>query len=321
MELVRTPESRFEEVPGFPYEPRYADLTDGLRMHYVDEGPASAETVLLLHGQPTWSYLYRTMIERLTAQGLRAVAPDLIGFGRSDKPRQRTAHSVHGHVGWMAQFTDAVGLRHVTLFVQDWGGPIGLGVLGQRPGLVRRVVAANTALHTADAALAGRLAWAVHADDGRTMTIAQTLLDYQRLTQELTPLRPSLFVQGATTSQVPDDVLAAYDAPFPDETFCAGPRQLPLLMGLTPTSACARLNHRTFEVLAAFDGPFLTAFSDGDPGTEGWAGVLSERVPGARGRDHVTVAGAGHFLQEDRGAEVAEVVARFVQATPPALAG
>jgi haloalkane dehalogenase len=321
MELVRTPEGRFDGLPGFPFAPRYADLPDGLRMHYVDEGPASAETVLLLHGQPTWSYLYRTMIERLAAQGVRAVAPDLVGFGRSDKPRERTAHSVHGHVEWMAQFADALRLRDVTLFVQDWGGPIGLGVLAERPGLVRRVVAANTALHTADTALAGRLAWPVHADDGGTVTIAQTLLDYQRLTQELTPFRPSLFVQGATMSQVPDDVLAAYDAPFPDETFCAGPRQLPLLMGLTPTSACARLNRRTFEVLERFDGPFLTAFSDGDPGTGGWADVLSERVPGARGRDHVTVTGAGHFLQEDRGAELADVVARFVGETPPAVTG
>ncbi len=321
MELVRTPEGRFDGLPGFPFAPRYADLPDGLRLHYVDEGPASAETVLLLHGQPTWSYLYRTMIERLAAQGVRAVAPDLVGFGRSDKPRERTAHSVHGHVEWMAQFADALRLRDVTLFVQDWGGPIGLGVLAERPGLVRRVVAANTALHTADTALAGRLAWPVHADDGGTVTIAQTLLDYQRLTQELTPFRPSLFVQGATMSQVPDDVLAAYDAPFPDETFCAGPRQLPLLMGLTPTSACARLNRRTFEVLERFDGPFLTAFSDGDPGTGGWADVLSERAPGARGRDHVTVTGAGHFLQEDRGAELADVVARFVGETPPAVTG
>jgi haloalkane dehalogenase len=321
MELVRTPEGRFDGLPGFPFAPRYADLPDGLRMHYVDEGPASAETVLLLHGQPTWSYLYRTMIERLAAQGVRAVAPDLVGFGRSDKPRERTAHSVHGHVEWMAQFADALRLRDVTLFVQDWGGPIGLGVLAERPGLVRRVVAANTALHTADTALAGRLAWPVHADDGGTVTIAQTLLDYQRLTQELTPFRPSLFVQGATMSQVPDDVLAAYDAPFPDETFCAGPRQLPLLMGLTPTSACARLNRRTFEVLERFDGPFLTAFSDGDPGTGGWADVLSERVPGARGRDHVTVTGAGHFLQEDRGAVLADLVARFVGETPPAVTG
>ncbi len=145
----------------------------------------------------------------------------------------------------------------------------------------------------------------------------QSLLDYQRLTQELTPFRPSLFVQGATVSDVPDPVLAAYDAPYPDEAFCAGPRQLPLLMGLTPGSECARLNRRTLEVLADFDEPFVTAFSDGDPGTRGWAEVLRDHVPGAARRPHVTLAGAGHFLQEDGGVQLADVVARLVAETPP----
>jgi len=318
VQVVRTPEERFPELPGFPYAPHYVTLPDGLRMHYIDEGPAAAETVLLLHGQPTWCYLYRTVVARLATSGLRAVAPDLVGFGRSDKPVARTAHSVRGHVEWMAQFVDALRLRRLTLVVQDWGGPIGLGLLGARPGLVRRVVATNTALHTADAALAGRLAWACHANADGTVTVEQTLLDYQRLTQEVTPFRPSLFVQGATVSEVPDAVLAAYDAPFPDEASCAGPRQLPLLMGLTPGSECARLNRCTLDVLAGFEGPFLTAFSDGDPGTRGWAEVLRDHVPGAAGRAHPTLAGAGHFLQEERGAELADVVARFVGGAPPA---
>jgi haloalkane dehalogenase len=318
VEVVRTPEERFADLPGFPFTPRYATLPDGLRMHYVDEGPPGAETVLLLHGQPTWSYLYRTVVARLAARGLRAVAPDLIGFGRSDKPRARTAYSVQAHVDWLAQFVDVVGLRALTLVVQDWGGPIGLGVLAAQPGLVRRVVAANTALHTADPALAGRLAWACHAGPDGTVTVEQMLLDYQRLTQELTPFRPSLFVQGATESDVPEAVLAAYDAPFPDESFCAGPRQLPLLMGLTPGSACARLNRHTMGALAVFDRPFLTAFSDGDPGTGGWAEVLQAHVPGAHGLAHVTLEGAGHFLQEDRGADLADVIGRFVGNTPPA---
>ncbi len=318
---MRTPEDRFSDPPGFPFAPRYAALPDGLRVHYVDEGSAGAETVLLVHGQPTWSYLYRTVIERLVAHGLRAVALDLVGFGRSDKPLDRTAHTVPAHVGWMRQFLDVTGLHDLTLVVQDWGGPIGLGVLPERSGLVRRIVAANTALHTADAALAGRLAWPVHEGSDGTVTVAQPLLDYQRLTQELSPFQPSLFVQGATASDVPDAVLAAYDAPFPDETFCAGPRQLPLLMGLTPSSSCARVNRRTLHALAGFEGPFLTAFSDGDPGTGGWAEVLQGHVPGARGHDHPTIRGAGHFLQEDRGAELAQVVARFVAETPPATAG
>ncbi|MGO9853714.1 MAG: haloalkane dehalogenase [Acidimicrobiales bacterium] len=317
MQTVRTPEERFGELPGFPYAPHYAVLRDGLRMHYVDEGPADAETALLLHGQPTWSYLYRKVVARLVARGLRAVAPDLVGFGRSDKPLARTAHTVHAHVDWMAQFVDALGLTGITLVVQDWGGPIGLGVLAARPRLVSRVVAANTALHTADAALAGFLTWAVHAGPDGTVSVEQALLDYQRLTQQLSPFRPSLFVQGATASEVPDPVLAAYDAPFPDEAFCAGPRQLPLLMGLTPASECARLNRRTLEVLAGFDGPFLTAFSDGDPGTRGWAEVLRDHVPGAAGLPHPTVAGAGHFLQEDRGDELGDVVAQLVEDTTP----
>ena len=256
------------------------------------------------------------MVVRLLEHGLRAVAPDLIGFGRSDKPLARTAHTVRAHVDWITQFVDHAGLTGITLVVQDWGGPIGLGLLRARPGLVRRVVAANTALHTADALLAGRLAWACHAGPDGTVTVEQALLDYQRLTQEITPFRPSLFVQGATASDVPDPVLQAYDAPFPDEAFCAGPRQLPLLMGLTPSSACARLNRRTLDALADFGGPFLTAFSDGDPGTGGWAEVLREHVPRAAGLAPVTLAGAGHFLQEDRGPDLADVVAQLIRDTP-----
>jgi haloalkane dehalogenase len=312
VDVLRTPEERFSALPEYPFAPRTVELPDGLRMHYVDEGPPHAAPVLLLHGQPTWSYLYRTVVARLATHGLRAVAPDLIGFGRSDKPAARTVHTVGAHVAWITQFVVAIGLRNLTLVVQDWGGPFGLGVLADRPDLFRAVVAANTALHTADAALAGRLTWACHAAGDGTVTVEQPLLDYQRLTQELTPFAPSIFVQGATESVVADPVLAAYDAPFPDERYCAGPRQLPLLMGLTPTSACARRNARTMMALQEFRGPFLTAFSDGDPATCGWAEVLRAAVPGAAGAAHVTIGGAGHFLQEDRGEELADVVVRLV---------
>jgi haloalkane dehalogenase len=316
MEVLRTPEARFGDLPGHPFEPRYVTLPDGLRMHYVDEGPPGAsETVLLLHGQPTWSYLYRNVIARLVERGLRAVAPDLIGFGRSDKPVAPTAHSVGTHVEWTAQFTEALGLEGVTLVVQDWGGPIGLGALAARPVLARRVVAANTALHTAEASLAGRLAWPVYDNGDGSVTVDQMLLDYQRLTQDMVPLRPSLFVQGATTSDVPAAVLAAYDAPFPDDTFAVGPRRLPALMGTTPRSECAQINRRSIDALRASGLPLLTAFSDGDPGTAGWGEVLAEWIPGAAGRAHVTIAGAGHFLQEDRGVELADVVAQFVETT------
>ena len=310
--MLRTPEERFSTLPGYPFAPRVVELPDGLRMHYVDEGPREATPILLLHGQPTWSYLYRTVVARLAAHGLRAIAPDLIGFGRSDKPASRTAHTVDAHVAWIMDLVVALRLRDVTLVVQDWGGPFGLGALAERPDLFRAVVAANTALHTADADLAGRLTWACHAAADGTVVVEQSLLDYQRLTQELTPFAPSLFVQGATESPVADSALAAYDAPFPDERYCAGPRHLPLLMGLTPASACARRNARTTAALREFRGPFLTAFSDGDPATRGWAEVLRAIVPGAARESHVTIAGAGHFLQEDRGEELADVVARLV---------
>jgi haloalkane dehalogenase len=314
--VLRTPDVRFDHLPGHPFEPRYVTLPGGLRMHYVDEvAGAGAETVLLLHGQPTWSYLYRSVVARLVERGLRAVAPDLIGFGRSDKPVAPTAHSVKAHVDWTAQFTEALGLEGVTLVVQDWGGPIGLGALAVRPVLARRVVATNTALHTADASLAGRLAWPVHDNGDGSVTVDQMLLDYQRLTQDLTPLRPSLFVQGATVSDVPAAVLSAYDAPFPDDSYAAGPRRLPALMGTTPHSECARINRGSVESLRASGLPLLTAFSDGDPGTAGWAEVLAEWIPGAAGRRHVSIAGAGHFLQEDRGPELADVVAEFVETT------
>ena len=243
---MRTPEERFADLPGFPCEPRYADLPAGVRMHYVDEGPPGrrdrAPAARAAHVGLPLSH----RLAGLVAHGLRAVAPDLIGFGRSDKPLARTAHTVEAHVDWITQFADASRARRPHARGAGLGRAASASrCLDTRPGLVRRVVATNTALHTADPSLAGRLAWACHAPAHGTVNVEPALLDYQRLTQELTPLRPSLFVQGATASAVPDDVLAAYDAPFPDETFCAGPRQLPLLMGLTPSSACARLNRRT----------------------------------------------------------------------------
>jgi len=191
-------------------------------------------------------------------------------------------------------------------------------VLTGEPERFARVVAANTAMHTAGPELAGRLSWTCHAGDDGTVVVEQSLLDYQRLTQEVAPFHPSLFLQGATASELTPPVLAAYDAPFPDEEFCAGPRQLPLLMGLTPGSPCARLNRRTLAALAELRHPFLTAFSDGDPGTAGWAEVLQSQARGAAGQDHVTLAGAGHFLQEDRGMELAGVIARFVASASPA---
>ena len=320
MDIVRTPEERFADLPQYPFAPHYVTVEGGVRMHYVDEGPPGGEPVLLLHGQPTWSYLYRTVIPGLTAQGLRVIAPDLVGFGRSDKPTRRTDYSLRSHTKWLGDFIEQLALTGLTMVVQDWGGPIGLGVLAQTqaeaPQRFARIVAANTVLHTADASLAGALEWPCHSTPEGAVVVAQSLLDYQRMTQELPVLQPSLFVQGATVDEVDDAVLAAYDAPFPGETYCAGARQFPLLMGLTPGSAAARQNRRTMGALASFTGPFLTAFSDGDPSTAGWAEVLRGAMPAARHRPPTVIRGAGHFLQEDKGPELGEVIADFVRDTP-----
>jgi haloalkane dehalogenase len=316
VDFVRTPDERFAALTEFDWEPRYVTLESGLRMHYVEAGPPEAHSILLLHGQPTWSYLYRKVIPVLTAHGYRALAPDLIGFGRSDKPTRRTDYTVRAHTGWLLELIESLDLRRITVVVQDWGGPIGLAALAAQPDRFARVVATNTVLHTAEASLAGALTWACHRTPEGTVTIEPALLDYQRMTQELPELHPSLFVQGATEREVPAEVLAAYDAPFPDETYCAGARQFPLLMGLTPNSASARQNRRTFDALASFRGPFLTAFSDRDPSTRGWAEVLQRATPGAQGLLHPVVDGAGHFVQEDRGPELAELIVDFVARTP-----
>jgi haloalkane dehalogenase len=248
--------------------------------------------------------------------GLRVVAPDMIGYGRSDKPTRRADYSVRGHIDTLVELLGALDLGAVTLVVQDWGGPVGLGAARRVPERMARLVAANTALHTASPELAGQLAWACHSNDDGTVAIESALLDYQRMTQELSPFSPGLFVQGASATTLSDQVCAAYDAPFPSEEFCAGARQLPLLMGLTPNSAAARENAKIFDFLAASHLPLLTAFSDGDPSTRGWESVLQVSTPGAQGQAHCTIAGAGHFLQEDQGPALAAAIIDVVERTP-----
>jgi len=316
VDFVRTPEERFTNLPDFPFEPRYCTLANGLRMHYIEDGPVKGEPVLLLHGQPTWSYLYRSVIPVLAAHGLRAIAPDMIGFGRSDKPPRRTDYSVEAHTEWLSEFITTLALSRVTVVVQDWGGPVGLGSLVRQPARFARVVATNTALHTADTSLAGLLEWACHSTPEGLVVVEPVLLDYQRLTQEVHPFQPSLFVQGATMHDLSLEECDAYDAPFPNERFCAGARQLPLLMGLTPNSACARHNRRILDHLSSAPQPLLTAFSDNDPGTRGWDVVLRSAAPGARRQAHCTISSAGHFVQEDQGPALADVIVGFVGTNP-----
>ena len=317
-DVLRTPDDCFLGLPDFPFEPHYADVVaDGLdpvRMHYLDEGPADGPVALLLHGQPTWSYLYRKVVPELVAAGVRVIAPDNIGFGRSDKPVLATDYTFARHIEWTRSLVTGLDLRDVTLVAQDWGGPIGLSVLAAEPDRFARVVATNTILHTADPALADRLTWAVHGLGESRVVVEEALLDYLLYTQRAPLLRPSDFVGAATVSPPPAEVLAAYDAPYPSVEHTAGLRQMIALLPLTRNDVGARIGRRTMRALEEFDRPFLTAYSDGDPATRGWERVFQERVPGAQGMPHVTIAGAGHFVQEDAGAELGRVVADLIAA-------
>jgi haloalkane dehalogenase len=300
MEARRTPDERFDGLPGYPFAPHYAEVADGeggsLRVHFVDEGAPDAPVVLLLHGEPSWSYLYRTMIPAFTDAGLRAVAPDLVGFGRSDKPAKRSDYTYERHVEWMrALLFDELDLGGITLVCQDWGGLIGLRLVGEHPDRFSRVVAANTFLPTGDRDLgAAFFAW-------------------QRFSQDVEQFPVGRIVNGGCTTDLPPDVIAAYDAPFPDESFKEGARQFPLLVPSTPDDPAAEPNRRAWETLRQWDKPFLTAFSDADPITAGAERVLQSDIPGASGQAHTTIAGGGHFLQEDRGEELAAVVVEFVK--------
>jgi haloalkane dehalogenase len=293
IEALRTPDERFAGLPDFPFEPHYTDV-DGLRMHYVDEG--EGPVVLLLHGEPTWSYLYRKMIPILTGAGLRAVAPDLIGFGRSDKPAVRTDYTYERHVGWVRTFLETIGLRDVTLFGQDWGGLIGLRLVAEGPDRFARVVASNTGLPTGDQGMGEAFE--------RWREFSQTV-----------PEMPigAIIAGGCATAKLSAEEVAAYDAPFPDESYKEGARQFPLLVPASPDDPAAPANRKAWEALAAFTKPFLCAFGDSDPITAGAADRMRDEIPGAKGQPHTTIAGGGHFIQEDKPDEVARAIIDFVR--------
>jgi haloalkane dehalogenase len=283
-------------------------------MHYVDAGPSDGPVVVLLHGQPTWSYLYRDVIARLAGAGLRVIAPDNIGFGRSDKPTDATDYTFARHIDWAHSLIAGLDLRSVTLVVQDWGGPIGLSVLAREPDRFARVVATNTILHTCDPGLAGRLTWAHHGVDQDRVLLQETLLDYVSFYQRSPDIVPSLFLD-AVAGPLSAPALAGYDAPFPDRAYKAGLRQLTALVPLTRNDPGAKIGAATMAALNDWHKPFLTAFSDADPATRGWDVVFQQHVPGAGGQNHTTIADAGHFVQEQQGERLASIVAEFVSTT------
>lgn len=293
MEILRTPDERFANLPGYTFAPHYVEV-DGLRIHYIDQGPQGAEPILLLHGEPSWCYLYRKMIPQLTAAGYRAVALDLVGFGRSDKPVQREAYTYQRHVDWVRGVLEALDLHRITLMCQDWGGLIGLRLAAELEERFSRVIAANTFLPTGD------------------IPPGAAFLRWQRASQQIPVFSAGETVRRGCVSELAPEVVSAYDAPFPDERYQAGARQFPLLVPTSPDDPASEPNRRAWEVLKRWKKPFLTAFSDSDPITRGADRFLQAAIPGAAGQPHTTIQHAGHFLQEDKGEELAQIIVAFM---------
>jgi haloalkane dehalogenase len=301
MRTLRTPDERFTGLASYDFPPGYVEVGDteggALRMHYVDAGPAEGPVVLLLHGEPSWAYLYRRMIPVLCEAGLRCIAPDLVGFGRSDKPAELSDHTYARHVRWTGDLVAALGLEQVTLVCQDWGGLIGLRLVAAEPERYARVVAANTGLPDGSVRMPD-VWWRFH--------------DFVVGTPDL-PV--GVLVRSGCATELAPEVIAAYDAPFPGPEYKAGPRAMP---GLIPQSAAdpeTPAQRAAWVSLRRFGKPFLCAFSDSDPITRGADAGLRHRIPGADGQPHTTIEGAGHFLQEDAGPALAAVVRDFVAAT------
>lgn len=302
MQVLRTPDDRFDDLPDFPFEPHHAEIADGdggtLRVHYVDEGPADAAPVLLMHGEPTWGYLYRHMIPPLVAAGHRVIVPDQVGFGRSDKPASMDDYTYARHVAWMSALVfDHLDLRDVTFFGQDWGGLIGLRLVTAEPERFARVVIGNTGLPTGDP------------------PPGEAFMNWQRFSQTAPEFPIGKIIDGGCVRSLTDAEIAAYDAPYPDDTYKAGARIWPSLVVTSPDGPEAAENRAAWEILARYDRPFLCAFSDQDPITRGGDKPFRKLVAGAQTQDHVTVEGGGHFLQEDRGPELAAIIDAFITRT------
>lgn len=299
MQILRTPDERFQNLPDFPFAPHYFAVRDedgtDIRIHFVDEGPRDAAPILLMHGNPTWAYLYRKMIPPLLAAGHRVIAVDLVGCGRSDKPARKDDYTLARHYDWMSKWLTGLDLSNITLFCQDWGGLIGLRLVAAFPERFARVVVGNTGLPTGATIGPGFQAW----------------LDFS----QKTPTFPTSFIiQGAVARTMTDAEKAAYDAPYPDESYKEGARQFPTLVPISPEHPSVAENLAAWKVLETFEKPFLTTFSDSDPVTKGGERVFQERVPGAKGQPHRTIVGARHFLQEDASDELADVLHAFITA-------
>lgn len=299
--VLRTPDARFADLPDYPFAPHYAEIADerfgSLRMHFVDEGPRDAPIALMLHGEPTWSFLYRKMIPLVAAAGYRAIAPDMIGFGRSDKPTRRADYTYQGFVDQLKAFITGQDLKRITLVCQDWGGPIGLRTLSELTDRFDAVLATNTLIPNFEPPPRGVAGWP-----------GKQIEDWAALCRTSDDLPISEIVSGVGVDRLPDAVRAAYDAPFPDASYKAGTLQITCCIPIEETMPGIEENRKAWEVIEKFDRPFLTAFSDRDPSTKGWEAIFRGRVPGAKGQPHVEIANAGHFVQEEQGPALAGVL-------------
>ncbi len=296
IDFVRTPDDRFEGVEDFPYVPRYLDV-EGLRLAYLDEGTASSgHTILLPHGEPTWGYLYRFMIPPLVEAGHRVVVPDLVGFGRSDKPVERAAYTYDNHVRWMKSFADQLGLTGVTVLCQDWGGLIHLRIAGEEPQRFDRIVAGNTGLPVGESLGDGFDFWLNLSQTAESLDCGQ------------------LIAGTARNRTLSADEIAAYNAPFPDEGYMAGVREFPAIVPITPQHPSVAENKAAWKTLAQWDKPFLTLWGTADPVLGHLGQEFINRIPGAAGQPHQTFETGGHFIQDDHGADLAEAINAWLTA-------
>jgi haloalkane dehalogenase len=302
MQFLRTDDSRFENLPDYSFTPNYLTVDDDeggeLRVHYLDEGPKDASPLLLMHGEPSWSYLYRKMIPILVNAGYRVIAPDLIGFGRSDKPSKRSDYTYQRHVDWMHSVLNQLELNDITLFCQDWGGLIGLRLATEQSDRFSRILAANTGLSTGK-----------HSP-------SESFKQWQNFSQEVPIFPAGAIINGGATSDLSPEVIAAYNAPYPEEKYKEGARQFPLLVPTTTDDPESKNNMAAWQVLCQWQKPFLTVFSDKDPITSGGDKIFQKLIPGTKGQKHTTIVNGGHFLQEDQGEKLAEVLLRFVSDNP-----
>ena len=298
MKALRTPDERFTNLRDYPFAPNYLEVDDTeggkLRVHYLDEGPSDANPVLCMHGEPTWSYLYRHMIPLFTSAGHRVIAPDLVGFGKSDKPTERKDYTYARHVTWMTSVLQQLDLRNITLVCQDWGGLIGLRLWAEMPDRFARIVIANTALPTGD------------------QPMNEAFKSWRSYSQETPVFNSGRIVHGGTMTKLSDDEVAAYNAPFPDESYQSGARQFPMLVPMSPDDPATEANRAAWEVLKGQNTPVVTGFGADDKVMAGIDKVFQKLIPGAAGQPHVIFPNAGHFLQEDVGPELADLTLRFI---------